>query len=45
MMILLGHNYIVDMWSEHLQLKQETLGSIPGDYPGFFCFVFFQLAY
>ena len=20
-------------WSEHLQLKQEALGSIPGDYP------------
>ena len=29
-------------WSEHLQLKQEALGSIPGGCPGFFLF---QLAY
>ena len=27
--------------SEHLQLKQEALGSIPSSYPGFF----FQLMY
>ncbi len=26
----------VAQWSEHLQLKQEALGSIPGGYPGFF---------
>ena len=32
----------VAQWSEHLQLKQEALGSIPGGYPGFFLF---QLAY
>ena len=33
----------VAQWSEHLQLKQEALGSIPGGYPGF---VFlFKLAY
>ena len=25
----------VAQWSEHLQLKQEALGSIPGGYPGF----------
>ena len=24
----------VAQWSEHLQLKQEALGSIPGGYPG-----------
>ena len=29
-------------WSEHLQLKQEALGSIPSGCPGFFLF---QLAY
>ena len=23
-------------WSEHLQLKQEALGSIPGGFPCFF---------
>ena len=28
----------VVQWSEHLQLKQEALGSIPGDCPGFFSF-------
>ena len=32
----------VAQWSEHLQLKQEALDSIPGGYPGFFPF---QLAY
>ena len=32
----------VAQWSEHLQLKQEALGSIPSDCPGFFLF---QLAY
>ena len=32
----------VAQWSEHLQLKQEALGSIPGGYLGFFLF---QLAY
>ena len=26
----------VAQWSEHLQLKQEALGLIPGGYPGFF---------
>ena len=26
----------VVQWSEHLQLKQEALGSIPGGCPGFF---------
>ena len=26
----------VAQWSEHLQLKQEALGSIPGSYPRFF---------
>ena len=26
----------VAQWSEHLQLKQEALDSIPGGYPGFF---------
>ena len=25
----------VAQWSEHLQLKQEALGSIPGGYPWF----------
>ena len=25
----------VAQWSEHLQLKQEALDSIPGGYPGF----------
>ena len=25
-------------WSEHLQLKLEALGLIPGGYPGFFFF-------
>ena len=29
-------------WSEHLQLKQEALDSIPGGCPGFFLF---QLVY
>ena len=28
----------VAQWSEHLQLKQEALGSIPSSYPGFFLF-------
>ena len=28
----------VAQWSEHLQLKQEALGSIPGCYPGVFHF-------
>ena len=28
----------VAQWSEHLQLKQEALGSIPSGYPGFFFF-------
>ena len=28
----------VAQWSEHLQLKQEALGSILGSYPGFFSF-------
>ena len=32
----------VAQWSEHLQLKQEALGSIPSGCPGFFLF---QLAY
>ena len=32
----------VAQWSEHLQLKQEALGSIPGGYPGL---SLFQLAY
>ena len=32
----------IAQWSEHLQLKQETLGSIPSGCPGFFLF---QLAY
>ena len=33
----------IAQWSEHLQLKQEALGSIPGGYTlGFFLF---QLAY
>ena len=32
----------VAQWSEHLQLKQEVLGSIPSGCPGFFLF---QLAY
>ena len=32
----------VPQWPEHLQLKQEVLGSIPGGCPGFFLF---QLAY
>ena len=26
----------VAQWSEHLQVKQEALGSIPGGYPGIF---------
>ena len=26
----------VAQWSQHLQLKQEALGSIPSGYPGFF---------
>ena len=26
----------VAQWSEHLQLKQEALSSIPSSYPGFF---------
>ena len=26
----------IAQWSEHLQLKQEALGSVPGGYPGFF---------
>ena len=26
----------IAQWSEHLQLKQETKGSIPGGFPGFF---------
>ena len=26
----------VAQWSEHLQLKQKALGSIPGGYPGCF---------
>ena len=26
----------VAQWSEHLQLKQQALGSIPGSYPAFF---------
>ena len=25
----------IAQWSEHLQLKQEALGSIPVGYPGF----------
>ena len=32
----------IAQWSEHLQLKQEALGSIPSGCPGFFLF---QLAY
>ena len=32
----------VAQWSEHLQLTQEALGSIPSGCPGFFLF---QLAY
>ena len=32
----------VAQWLEHLQLKQEALGSIPSGCPGFFLF---QLAY
>ena len=32
----------VAQWSEHLQLKQETMGSILGGFPGFF--FHFQLA-
>ena len=32
----------VAQWSEHLQLKQEALGSIPSGCPGYFLF---QLAY
>ena len=34
----------IAQWSEHLSLKQEALGSIPGSYPVFFvlfCFVLF----
>ena len=30
----------VAQWSEHLKLKKEALGLIPGSYP-FFCFVLF----
>ena len=26
----------ITQWSEHLELKQEALGSIPGGCPGFF---------
>ena len=33
----------VAQWSEHIQLKQEALGSIPGGYPGFFLFQLAQL--
>ena len=35
----------VAQWSEHLQLKQEALCSIPGGCPGFVFFFLFQLAY
>ena len=31
----------VAQWSEHKQLKQQALGSIPGSCPGFFFFFFF----
>ena len=33
----------VAQWLEHLQLKQEALGSITGSYPGFF--FLFQLTH
>ena len=33
----------VVQWSEHLQLKQEAVGLIPGGCPGFF--FHFQLTY
>ena len=33
----------VAQWSEHLQLKQEPLGSISGGCPGFFLFQLAQL--
>ena len=29
---------VVAQWPEHLQLRQEALGSIPGGCPGFFLF-------
>ena len=34
----------VAQWSEHLQLKQEALDSIPGGHPAW-AFLIFQLAY
>ena len=35
-LMLRGCGGTVAQWSEHLQLKQEALGSISGGYPGFF---------
>ena len=35
----------VAQWSEHLQLKQEALGSIPGGYTGFIFIFHLHAAY